>query len=154
MGSLVSTGTLSYIMWDLVPWPGTEPTPPALGVWSLSPWNTREVPLFWTLIQHCPIHVLFVMRKCTARTALSYQPKTASKLLIRADVRVQASILTHIRQRDSHWMYEGRDIKKLAYGNKTRRWQSLGFYQAVLAVIPPTSLSLLQRTVVWPLSWP
>ena len=31
-------------MRDLVPWPGTEPWPPALGVWSLSHWITREVP--------------------------------------------------------------------------------------------------------------
>ena len=30
-------------MWDLVPWPGIEPEPPALGVWSLSHWTTREV---------------------------------------------------------------------------------------------------------------
>ena len=35
--------------WDLVPWPGIEPEPPALGVWSLSHWTTREVPgqCFW-----------------------------------------------------------------------------------------------------------
>ena len=34
-------------MWDLVPWPGTEPGPPALETWSLSHWEatpTREVP--------------------------------------------------------------------------------------------------------------
>ena len=30
-------------MWDLVPWPGIEPRPLALGVRSLSHWNTREV---------------------------------------------------------------------------------------------------------------
>ena len=30
-------------VWDLVPWPGIEPRPPALGVWSLSRWTTREV---------------------------------------------------------------------------------------------------------------
>ena len=35
---------LSYSMWDLVPWPGIEPGPPALGAWSLSHWTTREVP--------------------------------------------------------------------------------------------------------------
>ena len=28
----------------LVPRPGTEPMPPALGVWSLNHWTTREVP--------------------------------------------------------------------------------------------------------------
>ena len=31
-------------MWDLVPWPGMEPRPPALGAWSLSHWTTKEVP--------------------------------------------------------------------------------------------------------------
>ena len=31
-------------MWDLVPRPGIEPGPPALGVQSLSHWTTREVP--------------------------------------------------------------------------------------------------------------
>ena len=30
-------------MWDLVPWPGIEPGPPALGVQSLSYWTTCEV---------------------------------------------------------------------------------------------------------------
>ena len=32
-------------MWDLVPWPGIEPGPPALGGWSLSHWTTRKVPV-------------------------------------------------------------------------------------------------------------
>ena len=30
--------------WDLIPWPGIEPGPPALGAQSLSHWTTREVP--------------------------------------------------------------------------------------------------------------
>ena len=29
-------------MWDLVPWPGTEPKFSALGLWSLSLWTPRE----------------------------------------------------------------------------------------------------------------
>ena len=37
---------LSCGMWDLVPWPGVEPRPPALGVWSLSHWTTRGSPCF------------------------------------------------------------------------------------------------------------
>ena len=41
--------TLSGGMWDLVPWPGIEPEPPALGAWSLSHWTTREVPELHTL---------------------------------------------------------------------------------------------------------
>ena len=30
-------------MWDLVPWPGIKPGPPALGAQSLTHWTTREV---------------------------------------------------------------------------------------------------------------
>ena len=36
--------TLSYSMWDLVPWPGIEPGPLALGAQSLSHWTSRKVP--------------------------------------------------------------------------------------------------------------
>ena len=35
---------LTWGMWDLVPWPGTEPRAPVLGVQSLSHWTTRDVP--------------------------------------------------------------------------------------------------------------
>ena len=36
----------SCSVWDRVPWPGTEPRPPALGAQSLSHWTTREVSRF------------------------------------------------------------------------------------------------------------
>ena len=36
--------TLSWGMWDLVPWPGITPRPPALGLRGLSHWTPREVP--------------------------------------------------------------------------------------------------------------
>ena len=39
--------TLSCGMWDLVPWSGSEPGPPALGAQSLSNWTTREVPKYF-----------------------------------------------------------------------------------------------------------
>ena len=35
--------TLSCSRWNLIPWLGIEPRPPALGAWSLSHWTTREV---------------------------------------------------------------------------------------------------------------
>ena len=40
-----SMQTLSFDMWDLVPWPGIEPRPTALGEQSLRHWTTREVPI-------------------------------------------------------------------------------------------------------------
>lgn len=39
-----SMQTLSWGTWDLIPRPGLEPGPPALGAWSLIHWTTREVP--------------------------------------------------------------------------------------------------------------
>ena len=41
---VVAHGIFSCGMWDLVPWPGIEPRPPALGVQTLSHWTTREAP--------------------------------------------------------------------------------------------------------------
>ena len=34
---------LRCVMWDLVPQPGIEPRPPALGAHSLSHWTAKEV---------------------------------------------------------------------------------------------------------------
>ena len=42
-----SMQTLSCSMWDLVPWLGIPPRPPALGMQSLSHWTTREVLWFF-----------------------------------------------------------------------------------------------------------
>ena len=36
--------TLSCGMWDLIPWPGSEPRPPESEAQSLNHWTTREVP--------------------------------------------------------------------------------------------------------------
>ena len=48
-GSYCGTQDLRYSMWVLGPWSGIEPGSPALGVWSLSHWTIREVPVcgFW-----------------------------------------------------------------------------------------------------------
>ena len=50
-----SAEILSCSMWDLVPWPGTEPRPPELGVHSLSHWTTREGPFFPSTLIHWPL---------------------------------------------------------------------------------------------------
>ena len=56
-GLSCSICTLRFGQWDLVPWPGMEPRPPASGAQSLSLRPTREVPLlalmyinFWVLV--------------------------------------------------------------------------------------------------------
>ena len=41
----LATSGLRWDIWDLVPWLGIEPRPPALGAWSLSHWTIREVPV-------------------------------------------------------------------------------------------------------------
>ena len=40
-------------MWDLVPGPGIEPGPPAVGARSLTRWTTREVPANAPLVGGC-----------------------------------------------------------------------------------------------------
>ena len=42
---------LSCGIWELVPWPGIKPRPPALGAQSLSHWTTREVPTIVLIIK-------------------------------------------------------------------------------------------------------
>ena len=51
---IVSCGMqiISCGMWNLVPWPGIESGPPALGAWSLSHWNTKGVPQKSFLVGH------------------------------------------------------------------------------------------------------
>ena len=45
-----SMHTLSCSVWDLVPWPEIKPRHPALGVWYLSHWTTREIPIIQFLV--------------------------------------------------------------------------------------------------------
>ena len=55
---------LSCSMWDLAPWPGIEPGPPALGTQSPSHWTTREVPksIIFICLGNQKIHVThFIM---------------------------------------------------------------------------------------------
>ena len=47
-GSLVAACGLLVRAWGLAPWPGIEPRPPAVGVWS-QPLNFKELPLCWHL---------------------------------------------------------------------------------------------------------
>ena len=44
-------------MWDLVPLPGIEPGPPALGAWSLIHCATREVPCILIIMRSLHVKV-------------------------------------------------------------------------------------------------
>ena len=46
----------------LVPWPGMEPTPPAVEAWNLNHWTAREVPTvgFWTSFFSCLSHIFHI----------------------------------------------------------------------------------------------
>ena len=56
---VVVCGIFSCGMRDLVPWPGMEPRPPALGVRSLNCWTTREVPpVIWFVFVSFPNGIL------------------------------------------------------------------------------------------------
>ena len=66
----------SCSLWYLVPWPGTEPRPPALGAWSLSHWTTREVPILFSItlqpltLSHNWCHTLLIIVTIYLTTAI------------------------------------------------------------------------------------
>ena len=68
-GLSVARGIFSGGMWNLVPWPGIEPRPPALGAWSLSLCTTREVPYFcFQLPPRPPLHSVIWIEKSLFKT--------------------------------------------------------------------------------------
>ena len=70
--------TLSCCLWDLVPWPGIKPRPPALGAWHLSHWTTREVPLsanfFLMFYLHCFIFIMLSVQFSHSVVSNSLRP--------------------------------------------------------------------------------
>jgi len=56
----------SFSMWGLVPWPGSDLGPPALGVQSLSHWATREVLSVFLFFNQCVL-CLFLKSLSTPR---------------------------------------------------------------------------------------
>ena len=47
-------------MWDLIPQPRIEPGPHTLGVWSLSCWITREVPVLLVFLFHAYFVYIYI----------------------------------------------------------------------------------------------
>ena len=85
--------TLSCSMQDLIPWSGIKPRPPALGTQSLSPWTTREVPIFFLTCIYsfiyfwlCRVLVaarrIFLLRACLAVVVCRLSCPVASGILV------------------------------------------------------------------------
>ena len=84
-----SMRTLRCGMWNLVPWSGIEPRPPALGAWRLSHWTTMEVPKLGALISPSvlilSVSLLVALRKGDSET-LSHLPKVTQYVSRRAGI--------------------------------------------------------------------
>ena len=61
-------------VWDLVPWPGIESSPPALGAWSLSHWTAREV----TTCVYSQVILWQMPARCWTRPWLASGPFTSA----------------------------------------------------------------------------
>ena len=68
---------LSWSTWDLVPWPGIEPVPPALGAWVLGHCTTREVPQIFNFLRV----FLAVLGLCCCTQAFSSVERQGYSLL-------------------------------------------------------------------------
>ena len=90
---------LSCGMWDLVLWPGIESGPPALGMWSLSRWTIREVPIVhWFLFSYSSLF----KRALTA--LLKYNSRTTQVTCLKSTVQCFHKFIQlchhHLRQVD------------------------------------------------------
>ena len=65
--------------WDLVPWLGIKPRPPALGAWSLSHWTTREVHTMLN-VNH-PIYLLYKVKLCLP-SIIPFKPRLNPTMLV------------------------------------------------------------------------
>ena len=135
---MIACGPFSGGMWDLVPWLGVEPGPPALGAWSFGPWTTRKVPPvplccgIWILpvvsppYSHCSSQptVNFHIASLTARWVLTELLSFVSLsgggvplLIVGYQVRWsgRSSLALHasLRLFSTFWVFETQDITML-----------------------------------------
>ena len=71
---ILACGIFSCSMQDLIPWPGIEPGPPALGARSLDRWTTREVPrTFFLFFKSCwDFFIFWLCWVLVARSSLQH----------------------------------------------------------------------------------
>ena len=135
-------------MWDLVPWPGIEPRPPALWVRSLSHWTTRQVPCY----------LLLPTKKCHSPPGSTGMKSLATEV---ADldtpwkfrVKIKNEVLyawENWPNRPSHSkLFSGEDfmtqisfmflcleISKIIKGDISSSWLAATFYSDVYSIAP------------------
>ena len=125
MGSLVvaqwllSCGTrllVAACMWDLVPWPGIEPRPPALGTWSLIYCSIREVPFVGIfLITNNPISLQAVFGQ-------KYSESTTATLALGSVVwKLEGDQELSGDRRINKWYFMGIRFEEAGGPSSTRR---------------------------------
>ena len=81
---------LSCSLWDMVSWPGIKSGPPELGVWSLSHWTTREVPVIAFIPENdrlliswlqLPSTVIFELKKKKSVTVPFFSPSICHEVM-------------------------------------------------------------------------
>ena len=135
-------------MWDLVPWPGIEPRPPALGALSRNHWTTREAPISGLLFsqQRECLKVLKDTEKCLhynkwkiGKISLWFSTdeiyiqigKNTSKVKRQIQLKsmtntgdpVVRALLSLPRVRVQSLIWELRSCKLLSLAKKTKRWE-------------------------------
>ena len=88
-------GLFSCSMWNLVPWPGIEPRPPAWGAQRLSHWTTRKVP---------PLHFLFSPQLTpTGRSSPSLRGEGLTMTNLQIQHHFPSSFFKHFRVQGLTW---------------------------------------------------
>ena len=89
---IVAGGIFSCSVWDLVPRPGIEHGPPALGAWTLSHWTTSEVLATEVLCREQPLALAIPKASPQCTAVLSHQP--LYPVLYRDKVHIKSTTLT------------------------------------------------------------
>ena len=128
--------TLSWGLWDLVPWPGREPRPLALGTLSLSHWTTVEVPKLGSFKQQffrMGFYIKMPIDTSAGRHLLQEREGTIIfslwKTLSWCISGSQLSIWQHMRTvekiRDMHSSPKLETTQRLSWGEGINKWQHI-----------------------------
>ena len=118
----MTTLVLSCTMWDLVPWPGIKPRPPALWAQSLNHWTTSNVTpyldyykivLLWTLIgAHIAFQIGIFSRLCPE---MGLQDHTVAPFLVFLGKLHTVAAIVYIPQKCKRVPYNPHPLQHLLF---------------------------------------